>query len=121
MKEDEIVNLITYEDLPDNLKFVADNAGLQAVKQLIIGIPGLTVYVPRLDNPKLVRPYVIKRINECVDTTHLLQKLVMETRLAESTLRKMIDELLSAKLLNKNPLPVLSRYHPVNQDTMFPG
>ncbi|MCO5250767.1 MAG: hypothetical protein M9949_05010 [Candidatus Kapabacteria bacterium] len=119
MKEKDIVELITYDDLPDNLKFVADNAGLDAVKQLVIGVPGLTIYIPRLDNPRLVRPYVIKRINECKDTTHLLQKLIIETHLAESTLRKMIDELLGAKLLNKNPLPVLNRYQPVNQDEIF--
>lgn len=104
MKIDEILNAI--DDMSvfsSNFQTIVEVSGLETAKHLIKTVGGLQFYVPRVNSPELVTPYIIKRWNEfdpqIIDKSKAMHKIVLETQISEKTLYKILNELIANGVL----------------------
>jgi len=89
---------ITIEDLPnDDLKFVAQCAGIKAALTLIFCLPGLIVNIPKNALKKLKERYILKEYD---GTKLTLNRLVIECELSQRHVEAVIR-----KNLKKNKKP----------------
>ncbi|MBS1562557.1 MAG: hypothetical protein JSS89_13200 [Bacteroidetes bacterium] len=62
MRNIEILEMLEVEDLPDDLRTVAEACGIDVVKSLLIHHGGATIYVPQVTKmPELIRRYLLAR------------------------------------------------------------
>lgn len=95
MEFKEWMRNITPNDMPnDDLKFVAENAGLKSAMALILLVPGLTVTIPR-NALKTVKERHI--INKYDGTKYTLNKLAVECELSQRYVYNLIKRHLSKK------------------------
>ena len=59
----ELTDLLTYDDLPDGMKFVSEKSGMDFTKLLMLNHPGQKIYVP---HPKYIRPLVKRFLKDRV-------------------------------------------------------
>lgn len=94
---------ITIEDLPnDDLKFVAQCAGIKAALMLIFCLPGLILNIPKNALKKLKERYILKEYD---GTKMTLNRLVVECDLSQRQVEALIrKELRKSKKTPTEPL-----------------
>ena len=79
---------ITAKDMPnDDLKFVAENAGIKAALALIFCTPGLTVNIPKNAFKAVKKRYIL---NNYDGTRYSINKLALECNLSQRYVYKII-------------------------------
>lgn len=90
MEYENWMNNVTIEDMPnDDLKYIAQNAGLKAAMALILLTPGLTVTIPKNALRSLKERHII---NEYDGTKLTLNRLVVECNLSQRQVYKILEE-----------------------------
>ena len=90
------------EDLPDNFKMVAERCGMDIVKNLMINVPSLAIYIPRVQSlQNLVDRYILKRIKELPKNIDITNQLAIEIGISQRTIRRIINKLIRTKKLTK--------------------
>ena len=90
------------EDLPDNFKMVAERCGMDIVKNLMINVPSLAIYIPRVQSlQNLVDRYILKRIKELPKNIDITNQLAVEIGISQRTIRRIINKLIRTKKLTK--------------------
>lgn len=86
---------VTAEDMPnDDLKFIAENAGIKSALILILLLPGLTVNIPKNALRKLKERYIL---NEYDGTKLTINKLTVECGLSQRYVYNLINRNLKNK------------------------
>lgn len=100
MEFKEWMRNVTPNDMPnDDLKFVAENAGLKSAMALVLLVPGLTVTIPR-NALKAVKERHI--LNEYDGTKYTLNRLAVECELSQRYVYNLIRQNLGKKKNNDN-------------------
>lgn len=95
MEFKEWMKNVTSNDMPnDDLKFVAENAGIKSAMALILLVPGLTVTIPRNALKTLKEKHIL---NEYDGTKYTLNRLAVECDLSQRYVYNLIR-----RNLNKN-------------------
>ena len=82
----KLMNYLDIEDLPPDLKDVAEECGLDIVKSLLQVFPSTNIYIPNLKN---LEPTVKKYIKDRY-RAHSARDLARQLNLSEPHIRKMI-------------------------------
>lgn len=86
---------VTPNDMPnDDLKYVAENAGLKSAMALILLVPGLTVTIPRNALTALKEKHIL---NEYDGTKYTLNRLAVECELSQRYVYELIKRGISKK------------------------
>lgn len=81
---------ITADDMPnDDLKYIAQNAGLRSAMTLILLVPGLTVSIPKNALRNLKERHIIKEYD---GTKFTINKLAVECGLSQRHVYKIIKK-----------------------------
>lgn len=86
---------ITIEDMPnDDLKFLAENAGIKPVLALIFSSPGLTVSIPKTSFKEVKEKYILSKYD---GRKYTINKLAVECDLCQRHVYKIINKKLKEK------------------------
>lgn len=86
---------VTAEDMPnDDLKFVAQTAGIKDALRLILLFPGLTVSIPKNALRKLKEKYIAKEYD---GTKFTLNRLAVECQISQRHMYKIIQRIFKIK------------------------
>lgn len=88
-RQQELLQHLRAEDLPDNLKFVAEVMGLDVVRRLIAECAGLPLYVPRVARMKQL---IARYVDKSKPSPRELQQLARDLNITIRHLRKIISE-----------------------------
>lgn len=95
MEFQEWMKNITADDMPnDDLKYIAENAGIRSALILILLLPGLTINIPKYALRKLKEKYIIKEFDGSKFT---LNRLAIECGLSQRYVYNMIKKRLKQK------------------------
>lgn len=101
MEYEKWMDNVTPNDMPnEDLKYVAEKAGLKQALLLIFLLPGLTLNIPKNALKKLKERHII---NEYDGTRYTLNRLAVECDLSQRYVYKLIN-----KHLKKNNKPPIS-------------
>ena len=90
MKTTPWLKTITIDDMPnDDLKFVAEEAGLKQALLLIFLLPGITINIPKNGLRRLKEKYIMKNYD---GTKSKLNKLALECDLSPRYVYKLIKK-----------------------------
>lgn len=68
------------EDMPtSDLKLVAETCGVETAIQLLEHMPGISIYIPKLERTDLVKSYIIKNFN---GSTESAKRLALDLNLS---------------------------------------
>jgi len=91
----KILKYLEYEDLPDDLKMICDDIGIDNVRKIIESNGGLTIYIPQ---PKYFREAILRGIQ--AEFPNLFGEKIYKTKdiarafnIAESTAKNYKKEL----------------------------
>lgn len=88
------MNNITVEDMPnDDLKYVAQNAGIKSALALIFCVPGLTVNIPKNAFKTVKERYIL---NHYDGSKYSLNGLAVECDLSQRQVYKLIKKNITA-------------------------
>ena len=91
---------VTSDDMPnDDLKFVAENAGVKSALILILLLPGLTVNIPKHALKSLKERYILKEYD---GTKFTLNRLTIECGLSQRYVYNLIKRNLQQKKKDTN-------------------
>ena len=92
------MDFITPDDMPnDDLKFLAETAGIKSVLALIFSSPGLTVSIPKTAFKEVKERYIL---NNYDGRKYTINKMAVECDLSQRHVYKIIKEHLEK---NKSP------------------
>ena len=92
------MDYITPDDMPnDDLKFLAETAGIKSVLALIFSSPGLTVSIPKTAFKEVKERYIL---NNYDGRKYTINKMAVECDLSQRHVYKIIKEHLEK---NKSP------------------
>lgn len=95
MEFQEWMKNITADDMPnDDLKYIAENAGIRSALILILLLPGLTINIPKYALRKLKEKYIMKEFDGSKFT---LNRLAIECGLSQRYVYNMIKKRLKQK------------------------
>lgn len=98
MQYEKWMEKITTNDMPnEDLKYVAQNAGLKQALMLLFLLPGLSIYIPKLALKKLKEKYIM---TEYDGTRSTLNRLAVECDYSQRYIYKLL------KKHRKNPPPL---------------
>ena len=84
------MDFITPEDMPnDDLKFLAESAGIKPVLALIFSSPGLTVSIPKTAFKEVKERYIL---NNYDGRKYTINKMAVECDLSQRHVYKIIKE-----------------------------
>lgn len=84
------MDFITPNDMPnDDLKYMADRAGIKSALALIFTSPGITVTIPKNAFKELKRRYIL---NNYDGTKYTINRLAVECNLSQRYVYKIIKE-----------------------------
>ena len=87
---------ITADDMPnDDLKYIAENAGIKSALILIFLLPGLTVNIPKYALRKIKEKYIMKEYDGSKFT---LNRLAIECELSQRYVYNLIKKRLRARI-----------------------
>ena len=87
---------ITADDMPnDDLKFIAENAGIKSALILILLLAGLTINIPKYSLRKLKEKYIMKEFT--------INRLAVECDLSQRYVYNLIKKKLKAKSKESKP------------------
>ena len=85
----KIADFLSFEDLSDDMKLVAQTCGLEVARSLIANCPGIQVYVPRPENiPEVVRRFINARTGGRQPSDSELKAMAIELGKSPSYLRQ---------------------------------
>lgn len=88
----KLADHVSFEDLTDDMKLVAQSCGLEVARSLICNCPGIQLYVPRPENmSEVMRRYVRARIGERLPTDAELKAIAIELGKSPSYLRQIMS------------------------------
>ena len=92
---------ITADDMPnDDLKFIAENAGIKSALILILLLAGLTINIPKYSLRKLKEKYIMKEYDGSKFT---INRLAVECDLSQRYVYNLIKKKLKAKSKESKP------------------
>ncbi|MBO6272996.1 hypothetical protein J6O48_09510 [bacterium] len=95
MQYEKWMEKITANDMPnEDLKYIAQNAGLKMALMLIFLLPGLSIYIPKLALKKLKEHYIM---TEYDGTRTTLNRLAIECDYSQRYVYKIIRKNLRKK------------------------
>ncbi len=97
IKEEKIIENISIKDLPDGFQYIGEICGMDLVKELMLKLGGMSIYIPKITSEKIITPWIKNRYLALTDSglskIKISQTLVNETGLAYSTVKKLIKNL----------------------------
>nr|DAU52998.1 MAG TPA: Middle operon regulator, TRANSCRIPTION.2A [Caudoviricetes sp.] len=89
------MDYIQPEDMPnDDLKFIAENAGIKPALALIFCTPGLTVNIPKNAFKTVKERYIVKKYD---GTKYSLNRLAIDCELSQRYIYKIIKKHIAQK------------------------
>ncbi len=89
--KNKLADHVSFEDLTDDMKLVAQSCGLEIARALIANCPGIQLYVPRPENmTQVMRRYVRSRIGERAPTDAEIKAIAIELGKSPSYLRQVM-------------------------------
>ena len=84
------MDYIKPEDMPnDDLKFIAENAGIKSALALIFCTPGLTVNIPKNSFKEVKERYILRKYD---GTKYSINRLAVECGLSQRYIYKIINK-----------------------------
>ena len=84
------MDFITPDDMPnDDLKFLAETAGIKSVLALIFSSPGLTVSIPKTAFKEVKEKYILSKYD---GRKYTINKMAVECDLSQRHVYKIIKE-----------------------------
>lgn len=84
---------ISFDDLSDDMKLVAQSCGLEVARSLIANCPGIQVYIPRPEHMNdTMRRFIIDRLKGRVATEQEVKALAVELRKSPRYVRQVMRE-----------------------------
>lgn len=88
----KLADYVSFEDLSDDMKLVAQSCGLEVARALLCNCPGIQLYVPRPENmTEVMRRYVRSRIGERPPTDAEIKAIAVELGRSPSYLRQIMS------------------------------
>lgn len=107
LKEEEFMqykpwmDYIKPEDMPnDDLKFIAENAGIKSAIALVFCTPGLTVNIPKNPFKEVKERYIIDQYD---GTKYTINRLAVECNLSQRYIYKILKRNLEKKKKKVDP------------------
>lgn len=89
MRNDEIIELLEENDLPEHFQIVAETCGIETARILIKELGGITVSIPMVTSLRsLLERYIRENVNE-IPIKRIARELGMSERAITNILKKL--------------------------------
>lgn len=87
MRNDEIIQMLEVQDLPEHFRIVAEACGIETARILIKELGGISISIPKVSSLRsLIMRYVIK--NASISVKQLAKNLDMNERVVANILKQ---------------------------------
>lgn len=87
MRNDEIIQMLEVQDLPEHFQIVAETCGIETARILIKELGGISISIPKISSLRsLIMRYVMK--NASISVKQLAKDLDMNERVVANILKQ---------------------------------
>lgn len=89
MRNENIIELLEEQDLPEHFRIVAETCGIETAKILIRELGGINIYIPKFTSLRSLVERYIKVNAEKISIKKIAQELNMSERAVKRILRRL--------------------------------